>query len=100
VRWEIYFLLHLPEGQQGCHERLDEQSVNNQNKIAMGKPDKDQQKSKNPNYNWDEANEISPEDLQAAADYYDKIRKAKDEQWIQEGRAHSEDGRIIDLCQR
>jgi hypothetical protein len=66
----------------------------------MKKPDKDQQKSKNPNYNWDEANEISPEDLQAAADYYDKIRKAKDEQWIQEGRAHSEDGRIIDSCQR
>jgi hypothetical protein len=65
----------------------------------METKDKDQQKSKNPNYNWDEANEISPEDLQAAADYYDKIRKAKDEQWIQEGRAHSEDGRIIDSCQ-
>ena len=68
----------------------------------METKDKDQQKSKNPknpNYNLDEANEISPEDLQAAADYYDKIRKAKDEQWIQEGRAHSEDGRIIDSCQ-
>jgi len=37
-------------------------------------------KAKYPDWNWDEADEASPEDLEAAAEYWDKlVLKIKDE---------------------
>ena len=52
-------------------------------------------KTKDSNYN--KKNELSFEELQAAEE---KIHKVKEDIWINEGRAHSEDGRIIESCQR
>jgi hypothetical protein len=47
--------------------------------------------------NYLKKNELSLEELQAAEE---KIHKVKEDIWINEGRAHSEDGRIIESCQR
>jgi hypothetical protein len=52
-------------------------------------------KTKDSNYN--KKNELSLEELQAAEE---KIHRGKEDRWINEGRAHSEDGRIIESCQR
>jgi hypothetical protein len=47
--------------------------------------------------NYLKKNELSLEELQAAEE---KIKRVKEDIWINEGRAHSEDGRIIESCQR